>query len=105
MQLTKLTRPIEAVAANVPNSVNASNAAWADMTNAKESNNGKFDFCQTMTSSSLVSFPLFTFCQSPSQNIVKPFAEMKEYFGIMRCNNQLECLKIDLSMLCSLQIW
>ncbi len=44
------------VAANVLYGANASNAAWVDMANANQSNDGKFDFCQTMTSSS---FPLF----------------------------------------------
>jgi hypothetical protein len=46
MQPTRLTRPIEAVAANVFDVANVSNAAWADMADAKESNDGKFDFCQ-----------------------------------------------------------
>jgi hypothetical protein len=68
----RLIWPNEAVAANVSDSANASNAAWVDMADAKESNDGKFDFCQTTASSSSVSFPLFTFSQSPSQNIAKP---------------------------------
>jgi hypothetical protein len=55
----RLTRPIEAVAANMSDSTDASNIAWADMADAKESNDGKFDFCQTMASLSSVLFPLF----------------------------------------------
>ncbi len=66
----RLIWPNEAVAANVSNGTNASNAAWVDMADASKSNNGKFVFCQTMTSSSSVS-QLFAFSQSPSQNIVK----------------------------------
>jgi hypothetical protein len=50
--------PNEAVAANVLYGANTSNAAWVDMADANESNDGKFDFCQTMTSSS---YPLFEF--------------------------------------------
>jgi hypothetical protein len=61
MQPARLTRPIEAVAANVSDSADASNVAWADIADAKESNDGKFDFCQTTASSSSVSFPLFAF--------------------------------------------
>ncbi len=44
------------VAANVSYGADASNAAWVDIADANESNDGKFDFCQTMPSSS---FPLF----------------------------------------------
>ena len=61
MQPTRLTRPIEAVAANVFDVANVSNAAWADMADAKESNDGKFDFCQTMASLSSILIPLFAF--------------------------------------------
>ncbi len=50
MQPTRLTRPIEAVAANVSDSADVSNAPWADMADAKESNDGKFDFCHTTAS-------------------------------------------------------
>jgi hypothetical protein len=46
------------VAANVLYGADASNAAWVDMADANESNNGKFDFCQTMTSSSFSLFAL-----------------------------------------------
>jgi hypothetical protein len=45
----RLIWPNEVVAANVSNSANAFNATWVDMADAKESNDGKFDFCQTMT--------------------------------------------------------
>ncbi len=48
MQPTRLTQPIEAVAVNVSNSADASNADWADTADAKESNDGKFDFCHMM---------------------------------------------------------
>jgi hypothetical protein len=68
----RLIWPNEAVVANVSNGADASNAAWIDMADANESNNGKFDFSQTTTSSSSVSFPLFAFSQSPSQNIAIP---------------------------------
>jgi hypothetical protein len=51
----------KAVAANVSNGADASNAAWVDMADVNESNDGKFDFCQTMTSLSSISFPLFPF--------------------------------------------
>jgi hypothetical protein len=44
------------VAANVSYGADASNAAWVDLVDANKSNDGKFDFCQMMTSSS---FPLF----------------------------------------------
>jgi hypothetical protein len=54
MQPTRLTRPIEADATNVSDSADASNAAWADMADAKESNNCKFDFCHMTASLSLV---------------------------------------------------
>jgi hypothetical protein len=56
------------VAVNVLYGADASNSAWVDMANANESNNGKFDFCQTMTSSS---FPLFALSSSLSKNIAK----------------------------------
>jgi hypothetical protein len=79
----------EAVAANVSDEANASNAAWVDMADVNKSNNGKLDFCQTTTSSSSVSFPLFAFSRSPSQKNCNTFAEMKECFGIMRCINKL----------------
>jgi hypothetical protein len=59
----------EAVAAYVLYGAIASNAAWVDMADANESNDGKFDFYQKMTSSS---FPLFAFSRSPTQNIAKP---------------------------------
>jgi hypothetical protein len=62
----------EAVAANVSDGADASNAAWVDMADVNKSNDGKFDFCQTTTSSSSISFLLFTFSQSPSQNIAIP---------------------------------
>jgi hypothetical protein len=65
----RLIQPNEAVAANVSNGANASNAAWVVMADVNESNDGKFDFCQTTLSSSSVSFPLFAFSQSPSKNI------------------------------------
>jgi hypothetical protein len=65
----RLIRPNEAVAANVSNGANASNAAWVDMADVNKSNNGKFDFCQMTTSSSSVLFPLFAFSRSSSQNI------------------------------------
>jgi hypothetical protein len=42
----RLIWPNEAVAANVSDSVDVSNAAWIDMADAKESNNGKFDYSQ-----------------------------------------------------------
>ena len=48
---------------------NVSNSAWVDMADANESNVGKFDFCEMTTSMSSVSFPLFVFSPSPSQNI------------------------------------
>jgi hypothetical protein len=67
----RLIWPNEAVAANVPNGADASNATWVDMADVNKSNNGKFDFCQTMTSLSSVLFPLFAFSQSPSQNILQ----------------------------------
>jgi hypothetical protein len=72
MQSRRLTWPIEAFAANVSNSADASNANWADMADAKESNDGKFDFWQTTALSSSVAFSLFAFSQSHSQNIAKP---------------------------------
>jgi hypothetical protein len=65
----RLIWPNEAVAANVSYGANASNAAWVNMADAKESNDSKLDFWQTMTSSS---FQLFGFSLSLSQNIVKP---------------------------------
>jgi protein tyrosine phosphatase (PTP) superfamily phosphohydrolase (DUF442 family) len=43
----------EVVAANVSDGADASNFAWADMADANESNDGKFDFCRTATSSHL----------------------------------------------------
>ncbi len=61
MQPTRLTQLIEAVADNVSDSADASNATWADMAVAKESNDGKFDFCQTMASLSSILIPLFAF--------------------------------------------
>jgi len=67
----RLIWPNEAVAANVSDKADESISAWADMADAKESNDGKFDFCRMMTSSSSVSFLLFTFSKSPSQNIAK----------------------------------
>ncbi len=57
-KLMRLIWPNEAVAVNVSHGANESNAAQIDMADANESNVGKFDFCQTMTSSS---FPLFMF--------------------------------------------
>ncbi len=57
----RLIWPNEAVAANVSDGADASNAAWVDMADVNESNDGKFDFCQTTTSLSSISFPLFTF--------------------------------------------
>jgi hypothetical protein len=51
---------------------NVSNSAWVDMADANKSNDGKFDFCGMTTSLSSVSFPLFVFSCSPSQNIAKP---------------------------------
>ncbi len=57
----RLIWPNEAGAANVSNGANASNAAWVDMADVNKSNDGKFDFCQTMMSLSSVSFPLFAF--------------------------------------------
>jgi hypothetical protein len=51
----------EAVAANVSDGANVSNATWVDMADVNESNDGKFDFCQMMTSSSSLLFPLFAF--------------------------------------------
>ncbi len=57
----RLIWPNEAVAANVSDETNASNAAWVDMADANKSNNGKFVFCQTTTSLSSVLFPLFAF--------------------------------------------
>jgi hypothetical protein len=54
----RLIWPNEAVAANVLYGADASDAAWIDMADANESNDGKFYFCRTMTSSS---FPLFAF--------------------------------------------
>jgi hypothetical protein len=57
----RLIWPNKAVAANVSNGANVSNAAWFDMADANESNYGKFDFCQTITSLSSVLFPLFAF--------------------------------------------
>jgi hypothetical protein len=54
----RLIWPNEAVAANMFYGANAFNAAWVDMADANESNDGKFYFCQTMTSSF---FPLFAF--------------------------------------------
>jgi hypothetical protein len=41
----RLIWPNEADAANVPDGANVSNAAWVDMADANESNDGKFDFC------------------------------------------------------------
>jgi hypothetical protein len=86
--LIRLIWPNEAVAANVSDEADASNSDWVNMADANKSNDGKFDFCRTMTSSSSVSFqfdfcrtmtslssvsfPLFLFSSSPSQNIVKP---------------------------------
>jgi hypothetical protein len=61
MQPTRLTWPIEAVAANVSDSADVSNAAWADMDDAKESDNGKFDLCHTAALLSSVLIPLFAF--------------------------------------------
>jgi hypothetical protein len=57
----RLIWPNEAVAANVSDGADASNAAWVDMADVNESNDGKFDFCQTTMSSSSVLFPLFMF--------------------------------------------
>jgi hypothetical protein len=105
MQPTRLTQPMEAVAANVSDLADASNAAWADMADAKESNDGKFDFCQN---DGFVVFSIISIVCVLSISLTKyckTFAEVKECFGIMRYNNQLECSKIDLSMLYFLQIW
>ncbi len=41
----RLIWPNEAVAANASNGADASNAAWVDMADVNENNNGKFDFC------------------------------------------------------------
>jgi hypothetical protein len=59
--MMRLIWPNEAVAANVSNGANVSNAAWVDMADVNERNDGKFDFCQTTTPLSSVSFPLFVF--------------------------------------------
>jgi hypothetical protein len=59
------------------------------MADANESNNGKFDFCCRTTSSSSVSFPCFLFFRSPSQKYCETFAEVKECFGIVGCDNKL----------------
>ena len=68
----RLIWPNEAVAANVSNQANASNSARVDVADANKSNDGNFDFCGMMTSSSSVSFPLFVFSRSPTQNIAIP---------------------------------
>jgi hypothetical protein len=62
----------EAVAANVSDGANASNATWVDLADVNESNDGKFDFCQTTMSLPSILFQLFPFSQSPSQNIAIP---------------------------------
>jgi hypothetical protein len=80
----RLIWPNEAVAANVSDSANASNAALVDTADANESKDGKFDFCQMTASFSIVcilSISLTKYC--------KTFAEVKECFGTMRCNNKL----------------
>ncbi len=56
-ELMRLTWPNEAVAANVSDGADVSNAAWADMADVNESNDGKFDFCQTTMSSSSILLP------------------------------------------------
>ena len=71
------------------NEANASNSAWVDMADDNESNDGKFDFCGTTTSLSSVPFPLFVFSRLSLTKYCKIFAEVKECFGIMRCNNKL----------------
>ena len=60
-KLMRLIWPNEAVAANVSDGANASNAAWVDMADVNKSNDGKFDFCQTITSLSSILFLLFVF--------------------------------------------
>jgi hypothetical protein len=57
----RLVWPNEAVAANVSNGADKSISAWADMTDANESSDGKFEFRGSTTSSSSVSFPLLAF--------------------------------------------
>jgi hypothetical protein len=69
--LMRLIWPNEAVAANVLYEADVSNTAWVDMVDANKSKDGKFDFCQTMTSLSSALFPLFAFSYSFSQNIGK----------------------------------
>jgi hypothetical protein len=59
----RLIWPNEAVATNVSDGADAFISAWADMVDANDNeiNDGKFDYCRTMTSSSSVSLPLFAF--------------------------------------------
>ncbi len=57
----RLIWPNEAVAANVFNGADASNATWVVMADVNKSNDGKFDFCQTTMSLSSISFQLFAF--------------------------------------------
>jgi hypothetical protein len=57
----RLVWPNEVVAANVSNGADKSISAWAVMTDANKSSDGKFEFRGSTTSSSSVSFPLLAF--------------------------------------------
>ncbi len=73
-----------------------SNAAWVDMADVNESNDGKFDFCQMTTSLSSTSFPLFAFSQSPSQNIPRSLRKGRDI---------LESLKLLCDACASTEYW